>query len=123
MFRHLPSGRAIPELPLGVMRIAGRGLCFSGGGYMRVLPLWVIERGFAHLESRGIPAVVYLHPRDFAPDCPRVSMPLHRKFKCYVGMASTMPKLEALLATRRFAPCGEILGARGLLETPGPRAA
>jgi peptidoglycan-N-acetylglucosamine deacetylase len=123
VFRNLPSGRTIPELPLGVMRIAGRGICFSGGGYMRVLPLWLIERGFAQLESRGIPTVVYLHPRDFAPDCPRVPMPLHRKFKCYVGMASTMPKLEALLATHRFAPCGEILRERGLLETPAPRAA
>lgn len=114
LFKALPSGRAIPELPLGVMRIMGRGLCFSGGGYMRLLPLWLIERGFAQFERRGLPAVVYLHPRDFAPECPRVSMPLLRRFKCYVGMHTTMPKLEALLGRHRFAPCGEVLAAAGL---------
>jgi polysaccharide deacetylase family protein (PEP-CTERM system associated) len=114
-FTALPSGRSIPELPLGVMRILGRGLCFSGGGYMRLLPLWVIERGFAQFEQRGLPAVVYLHPRDFAPECPRVTMPWPRRFKCYVGMHTTMPKLEALLRRHRFAPCGEVLAAVGLL--------
>lgn len=115
LFGALPSGRSIPELPLGVMRIAGRGLCFSGGGYMRLLPLWLIERGFRQFEQRGLPAVVYLHPRDFAPECPRVPMPLHRRFKCYVGLGTTMRKLEALLSRRRFAPCGEVLSASGLL--------
>lgn len=115
-FAALPSGRSIPELPLGVMRILGRGLCFSGGGYMRLLPLWVIERGFAQFEQRGLPAVVYLHPRDFAPECPRVPMPWTRRFKCYVGMHTTMPKLEALLERHRFAPCGEVLSASGILS-------
>jgi polysaccharide deacetylase family protein (PEP-CTERM system associated) len=114
-FDRLPSNRSIAELPLGVMRLAGRGLCFSGGGYMRVLPLWLIERGFAQFERRGLPAVVYLHPRDFAPDCPRVAMPLHRRFKCYVGLGTTMRKLETLLRRHRFVPCGEILRLHGLL--------
>ena len=115
LFTALPSGRSIPELPLGLMRVAGgRGLCFSGGGYMRLLPLWLIERGFAQFERRGLPAVIYLHPRDFAPECPRVPMPLTRRFKCYVGMHTTMPKLEALLSRHRFAPCGEVLDAFGI---------
>jgi polysaccharide deacetylase family protein (PEP-CTERM system associated) len=123
LFDALPSGRRIPELPLGVMRVAGRGLCFSGGGYMRLLPGWLIDRGFAQFERRGLPVVVYLHPRDFAPDCPRVPMPLHRKFKCYVGMASTMPKLKSLLARHRFAPCSDVLRARGLIGPTPPTAA
>jgi polysaccharide deacetylase family protein (PEP-CTERM system associated) len=122
LFDALPSGRRIPELPLGVMRIAGRGLCFSGGGYLRLLPGWLIDRGFAQFERRGLPVVVYLHPRDFAPDCPRVPMPLHRKFKCYVGMASTMPKLKSLLARHRFAPCSDVLRARGLIGPTSPTA-
>ncbi|MEY3025704.1 MAG: hypothetical protein RLZZ238_601 [Planctomycetota bacterium] len=114
-FDRLPSGRSIPELPLGVMRVAGRGLCFSGGGYMRVLPMWLIERGFAQFDTRGLPVVVYLHPRDFAPDCPRVPMPIHRYLKCYSGMRTTMPKLERLLGRHRFASCGEVLADRGLV--------
>jgi polysaccharide deacetylase family protein (PEP-CTERM system associated) len=108
------EGREMPELPLSLMRVGGRGLCFSGGGYLRLLPTWLIDRGFRQLERRGIPAVVYLHPRDFAPECPRVPMPVHRRFKCYVGLGSTMAKLEHMLSTRRFGTCGEVLAAAGL---------
>jgi hypothetical protein len=115
IFKALPSGRSVAELPLGVMRVAGRGLCFSGGGYMRLLPTWLIDQGFNQFERRGLPVVVYLHPRDFAPDCPRVPMPLYRKFKCYVGMKSTMAKLHSLLARHRFVPCGDVLRACGLI--------
>lgn len=116
LFRATPSGRVMPELPLGVMRVAGRGLCFSGGGYMRVLPLWLIERGFAQFNQRDLPVVMYLHPRDFAPDCPRVPMPIHRRFKCFTGMATTFPKLEALLTRHRFGMCSDVLRARGVLS-------
>lgn len=115
MFRQIPSGRTIPELPLANMRIAGHGLCFSGGGYLRLLPTWFVNLGFKQLNRRGLPAVVYLHPRDFAPDCPRVKMPLARKFKCYVGLGSTEAKLEAMLRRHAFAPCGEVLKDCGLL--------
>ncbi|MEY3025894.1 MAG: hypothetical protein RLZZ238_791 [Planctomycetota bacterium] len=109
------SGAAIPELPLSLMRVFGAGVCFSGGGYMRLSPKAVIDAGFRQMERRGIASVVYLHPRDFAPDCPRVAMPLHRRFKCYVGLDTTAGKLEHLLRTRRFGTCGDVLRNAGFL--------
>ena len=114
LFHKLPSGRGIPELPLSQWRICGRGFCFSGGGYFRLAPEWLIDAGFRALNARGIPAVVYLHPRDFAPDCPRVRMPLHRQFKCYVGLASTFPKLERMLDKHQFSTCGSVLSLSGM---------
>jgi hypothetical protein len=95
----------MPELPMSVMRFAGATMAYSGGGYMRLLPLWMIRRGFEQLAGRRIPTVVYLHPRDFAPDCPRVPMPLRRRFKCYVGLSSTREKLRRLLDEYRFDTC------------------
>jgi polysaccharide deacetylase family protein (PEP-CTERM system associated) len=109
-FTSAPSRKPMPELPMSVMRVAGRQLPFTGGGYLRLLPLWLIRRGFEQLNSRGVPAVVYLHPRDFAPDCPRVPMPLKRKFKCYVGLHSTKDKLRSLLRRYRFNTCANVLG-------------
>jgi len=106
-----PGGRRIAELPMSTMSICGRRVCFSGGGYLRLLPLAMIRRGFRNCEADRRPAVVYLHPRDFAPDCPRCPMPLHRRFKSYVGLSSTRRKLEALLAEFRFATCGAMLEA------------
>ena len=89
MFNDTPSGRPIAELPMSVLKVAGLRLPFSGGGYMRLLPRWVIRRGFDQFARSRTPVVVYLHPRDFAVDCPRVPMPIHRRFKCYVGLKST----------------------------------
>ncbi len=111
-----PSGRRIPELPMSIARFGPKRLCYSGGGYLRLLPLPLIERGIAQEAAEGRPTVVYLHPRDFAPDCPRVPMPLHRRFKCYVGMAGTEGKLRAMLKAHRWAPCADVLRSAGLLE-------
>ena len=95
---------------MSVMRLGPVRLAFSGGGYLRLLPQWLIRRGFDQLNHRGIPAVVYLHPRDFAPDCPRVPMPLKRRFKCYIGLTTTRGKLKMLLKRYRFDTCAQIVG-------------
>jgi len=110
IFEGAPSGRPMPELPMSIMRIGPKRLPFSGGGYLRLLPMSVIRRGFHQQHRRGLPAVIYLHPRDFAPDCPRVPMPLHRRFKCYVNTRGTKAKLHALLDRYTFASCSDVLG-------------
>jgi polysaccharide deacetylase family protein (PEP-CTERM system associated) len=108
--RDAPSGRPLPELPMTVLKFGRRGLRFTGGGYLRLLPGWLIEAGVRRLNRRGVPAVVYLHPRDFAVDCPRPPMPPHRRFMSYVGLSTTQRKLESLLERFRFGPCAQVLG-------------
>lgn len=118
-----PSGRTMPELPMSIARAGPVPIPFSGGGYMRLLPSPVIEAGFRRFERRGVPVVIYLHPRDFDPDCPRVPMPLSRRFKCYVGLRSTERKLRRLLTSHRFDTCEGVLRRAGLLpheERPAP---
>jgi hypothetical protein len=95
---------------MSVMQYGPLKIPFSGGGYLRVLPEWMIRRGFERFTAADVPVVVYLHPRDFALDCPRVPMPLHRRFKCYTGMATAAPKLNMLLSRYRFTTCAEIAG-------------
>jgi polysaccharide deacetylase family protein (PEP-CTERM system associated) len=108
-----PSGRALPELPMSIAPVGPfpfkRRMCYSGGGYLRFLPLPYIRQGVEAESRAGRPTVVYLHPRDFAPDCPRVPMPPHRRFKCYVGMRSTEGKLRALLKNYRWSTCRDVL--------------
>ena len=106
-----PNGATIRELPMSVWSPLGERfrLGFSGGGYMRLLPYTVLKRGMVSEARQGRGTVVYLHPRDFAPDCPRWPMPPHRRFKCYVGLGSTQHKLERLLADTAWEPCGKVL--------------
>ncbi len=118
VFGATPSGRPIPELPMSVMRWGGLKLPFSGGGYLRLLPEFLIRAGFRHVHDRGLPVVVYLHPRDFAVDCPRVPMPLFRKFRTYVGLKTTRRKLEMMLRSYRFDTCAAILDLEPALNPP-----
>jgi hypothetical protein len=108
-FTNTPSGKPMPELPMSVMKLGPKNLAFSGGGYLRLLPPWLIRRGFSQLHAQGRPVVVYLHPRDFAADCPRVPMPLKRKFKCYVGLSSTLGKFQMMLRNYKFDTCANIM--------------
>ena len=109
VFGQAPSGRPIPELPMSLMTIGPRRVGFSGGGYLRLFPGWLIRRGFDALHRRGLPGVVYLHPRDIAPDSPVVPMSRGRHFKSYVGLATSAAKLRMLLGRYRFGPCGDVL--------------
>ncbi len=118
-FDRAPSGKPMVELPMSVLRAGPFRLPFSGGGYLRFLPPWLIRKSFDSFNSRRIPVVVYLHPRDFAPNCPRVEMPPHRRFKCYVGLDTSRDKLRMLLRRYKFNTCAAVLG----LTNPGRKAA
>ncbi|MEM6257511.1 MAG: polysaccharide deacetylase family protein [Planctomycetota bacterium] len=116
-----PSGRAIDLLPMSVMRLPGLGkrVAFSGGGYFRVLPWWLVKRGFAQHESAGRSAVLYLHPWDFAADGPTLPMGRFQRFKCYTNRDQTERRLRELLGRYRFGTCAGVMGidADGLEQT------
>ncbi len=104
-----PAGRLLPELPMSVARLGPTRFCYSAGGYLRLQPAWLIERGVRQEARAGRATVVSLYPRDFAPDCPRVPMTIHRRFKCHVGAAGTERKLRGLLGAHRWDTCGAVL--------------
>jgi polysaccharide deacetylase family protein (PEP-CTERM system associated) len=110
-----PNCGTIVELPMSVWVAGPVRVCFSGGGYFRLLPAWFIERCFRRAQNMGRPSVVYLHPRDLATDCPKVPMPLYRRFKCYVGQGTTARKLRYLLSRFRFDSCCRVLQQHQLL--------
>jgi peptidoglycan-N-acetylglucosamine deacetylase len=109
-----PSGRTIRELPMSIASVGvgplKKRMCYCGGGYLRLLPLRMIEHGIEAEARAGRGTVVYLHPRDFAPDCPKVRMPPHRYFKCYVGTRTTEGKLRRLLSGHQWGTCEAVLG-------------
>ncbi len=108
-----PSGRTISELPMSIAKVGlgpiKKRMCYSGGGYLRLLTSGMIEQGIETEAKAGRPTVVYLHPRDFAPDCPKVRMPPHRYFKCYVGTGTTEGKLRGMLSKHRWGTCAAVL--------------
>lgn len=90
------------EFPVSVVPIWGTRLCLFGGGYFRLFPLPLITRMADRVLASGRPLVFYLHPREIDPAQPRLEMPLARRARCYLNLASTERKLRALLGRYSF---------------------
>jgi len=92
------------EVPMSAVEVFGRRVSVFGGGYLRLSPKWLIKWGIKKLHKAGRPLIVYVHPREIDPDHPRLPLPLWRRFKCYVNLKSTLPKLEWLCRNYDFVP-------------------
>jgi polysaccharide deacetylase family protein (PEP-CTERM system associated) len=90
------------EVPVGTARCAGVNVPL-GGGFFRLFPGALLRGAIASVNRReGRPVVLYVHPWEFDPDQPRVSMKLSHRFRHYVGLAGAEAKLADLLRAFRF---------------------
>jgi polysaccharide deacetylase family protein (PEP-CTERM system associated) len=92
----LDSG-SIFEFPMSVVDVLGKPLCFSGGGYLRLLPYSLISHWSRQVIGEGKPVVFYIHPREIDPHHPRLAMGIRRGFKTYVNLNTTESKLARIL--------------------------
>jgi len=107
------AGGSILEFPVATWRALGRNWPVGGGGYFRLLPLWATRSALASLEKDGRPAALYLHPWELDPDQPRVDVARFARFRHYLNLNRTLPRLEALLGRFRFGTMAEALRERG----------
>ncbi len=103
------AGGSILEFPVATWRALGRNWPVGGGGYFRLLPLWATRGALASLEKDGRPAALYLHPWELDPDQPRVEVAPFARFRHYLNLERTLPRLEALLGHFRFGTMAQAL--------------
>ena len=108
-YRLICANGELAEFPPLTWRFLGRRIPVGGGGYLRLFPSWVIERGLRQAEAEGWPGCVYLHPWEVDPDQPRVKVGGLRGFRHYVNLSRTMAKLDRLLTRHRFVGLAEAL--------------
>jgi len=113
------AGGSIVEFPVSTWRFLGRNWPMGGGGYFRLLPGLVTRAAVGSLQRAGRPASIYLHPWELDPGQPRYPAPLLKRFRHYVNLHRTRPRLERLLERFRFASMREALGAAGWLAPHG----
>lgn len=99
----------LAEFPPLTWRVGGRLLPVGGGGYLRLFPTWMIERGLRQMERLGWPGCLYLHPWEVDPEQPRYRVGGLRGFRHYVNLRHTMRKLDRLLRRHRFVGLREAL--------------
>jgi polysaccharide deacetylase family protein (PEP-CTERM system associated) len=101
------------EIPAST-RVAGLPVPYSGGGYLRLLPEWVIRACISTNARRGIPTALYVHPRDFDASQPRMQLSPVRTFRSYVGLASAERKLRNLVRQFRWTSAGAWIDKYGV---------
>lgn len=106
------TGRgALLELPPLTVAFLGRAWPVGGGGYLRLLPAWVLSAALRVWERAGHPGSLYLHPWELDPGQPRMPVGGLRAFRHYLNLDKTAARLDALLARHAFAPMGVVAAA------------
>lgn len=92
------TGR-IKEFPMNSVKLIGKEVVFSGGGYFRLFPVTLVRRWM----KRSPYVMTYFHPRDFDPDQPIVpGLSWARRFRSYYGLRGALAKLDTLLQEFNF---------------------
>lgn len=92
-------GAAMWEIPMTTVRVGGRNLPCSGGGWFRLVPYQVFRAGFGHATGKQGTGVFYIHPWEVDPGQPRapaarwIASARHR-----LNLARTQARLTRLLA-------------------------
>src|SRR5262245_26485363 len=87
----------ILELPPARLDLRGLKLPAGGGGYFRLFPLFLMEQALDQVRRGGEPpvAMLYFHPWEFDPAQARLPLKRLSRFRTYVGMARSRPRLSA----------------------------
>lgn len=95
----LKNSLQIKEFPVSVHTFWNKGFVFSGGGFFRFFPFFLIQ----HWAIETNYLMTYFHARDFDPGQPVIqSLPLIRKFKSYVGLSTSFAKFQKMLDNFEF---------------------
>lgn len=94
----------IVEIPPSSLRLLGRNLPASGGGYFRLLPYSISRWSLARINRvDGQPAIFYFHPWEVDPGQPRISQAgLKSRFRHYLNLERTEQRLDRLLTDFRW---------------------
>jgi peptidoglycan-N-acetylglucosamine deacetylase len=88
------NGVLIKEFPINTFKIFKNSLVFSGGGYFRLLPYFLIKK----FTNKSNYVMSYFHPRDFDFQQPLIpGLTMQRRLKSYVGLKNCQSKLEKWL--------------------------
>jgi len=106
--------KGILEFPMSVNRFFGVNIPACGGFYLRALPYFVTEYGIRRFNSKGYPAIVYMHPWELDVHKPKVRLPLRWKIVHEYNIASMEKKIRRLTKVFEFTTIKEVLfGTQG----------
>jgi polysaccharide deacetylase family protein (PEP-CTERM system associated) len=120
----LPNG--LIEFPPATVRVLGQVVPVLGGGYFRLLPLWLSRQVMAAYDRAEQPVMTYTHPYEVGSQRPRLAgLSPGRRFRHYVGIDRSRPRFDALMGDFAFGRATDVLTKLGYevtrdLQLPDP---
>lgn len=102
----------IKEFPISTVNLFGQNLPFSGGGYLRLLPYFILRNCARSINTQGQPINVYMHPWEFDIDQPRIKAGAFGAFRHYLNLETTEKKLKALITDFKFDSIENVIAAK-----------
>jgi polysaccharide deacetylase family protein (PEP-CTERM system associated) len=98
------------EIPITTLRLAGRNLPASGGGYFRLLPYAVSRWMLRQVNAQeGEAAIFYFHPWEIDPGQPRIpGIDRRTRFRHYLNLERMEARLQRLLTDFSWGRMDEI---------------
>ena len=106
----------ILEVKFSCLPLLGKRLPWSGGGYFRLLPLWLFRAGIRRIRESGQPFMFFTHPWELDPETPRLNtLKKQYAWRRYVGISSARRNFMNLTAAYDTTRIDSYLRAEGLL--------
>lgn len=87
------------EFPISLGKVLGREIVYSGGGYFRVMPYWLLKK----LTAKAHYLMSYFHPSDFDPGQPNMpQLSYMRQFKNRVALKGSYEKFKRYISDFDF---------------------
>jgi polysaccharide deacetylase family protein (PEP-CTERM system associated) len=108
------------EVPVSTVRFLGHNVPCGGGGFFRLYPYAATRWCVRHLNVvESTPAIFYTHPWELDPQQPRpAGLPAKARFRHYLNLTQTEPRLRRLLADFRWDRMDRIFAADGAVSGP-----
>lgn len=113
------------EIPITTFVAFSRNFPAGGGGYFRLAPYWLSRWAIRRVNlADARPAIFYMHPWEVDHAQPRVpGIGMRTRFRHYVNLRQTEPRLKRLLSDFRWGRMDEVFGLVGKGDAPSLAAA
>jgi len=117
-----PVADGVVEIPMTTVRLAGRNLPCSGGGYFRLLPSALYRAGLRRVNRQDRqPGIFYFHPWEIDPGQPRIAgAGWKSRLRHYTNLARMEPALRGLLRDFAWGRMDHVY--RDVIAANGPHA-
>jgi len=122
-FPYKAANGQLLEIPISTVKVLGKTLNCGGGGWFRLFPYSFTRNSLNRInEIEHQPSVFYFHPWEIDSHQPRVQQASFRsKFRHYINLSRTMPRLKRLLEDLNWSSMEEVYGFIPVAEIEKPQ--